>query len=71
MKDNKRYVVYSDEGMVNGPSTIIFDGENWFLEDEWSFEEDFIEEINSLKIGESLITPDSGVTYTVRIWRVK
>ena len=71
MKDEKRFVVYYDEGILDGPLTDIFNGEDWLLGDEWSFEEDFIEELKSLKLGESLITPDSGVTYTVRIWRVE
>ncbi|MHA1971735.1 MAG: hypothetical protein ACTSW1_02010 [Candidatus Hodarchaeales archaeon] len=71
MKDEKRFVVYYDEGILNGPSTNIFNGDDWLLEDEWSFEEDFIEELRNLKIGDSRITPDSGVTYTVRVWRVE
>jgi len=71
MKDNKRFVAYFDEGIVNGPMTQILDGEEWMEGDEWSFEDVFKDELKSLKIGHSVITPESGVTYTVRLWRVE
>ena len=71
MKDIKRFVVYFDEGIVDGPTIKILEGESWIDEDEWDFEEDFKEELKSLKIGESVITPFNGITYTVRLWRVE
>lgn len=71
MKDTKRFVAYFDEGMVDGPATKILEGESWIDEDDWDFEEDFREEVKALKIGESVTTPFSGITYTVRLWRVE
>jgi len=57
--------------MVDGPMTKILEGESWIDGDEWDFEEDFKEELKSLKIGVSVTTPFSGITYTVRLWRVE
>ena len=45
MKDIKRFVVYFDEGIVDGPTIKILEGESWIDEDEWDFEEDFKKEL--------------------------
>lgn len=71
MEEKKRFVAYFDEGIQDGPITKILDGVLWIEEEDWDFEEDFREEIKSLKLGECLTTPFSGITYTVRIWRVE
>jgi len=57
--------------MVDGPTTKILEGESWIDEDDWDFEEDFKDEVKALKLDESVTTPFSGITYTVRLWRVE
>ena len=69
----KRFVVYYDEGLTIGPKVEIKDGNNiadLFSEDLGWGEADRIR-IGDMVVNESIYSSQSGVTFTVMIWRVK
>ena len=70
----KRFIVYSDEGLEGGPSAKIIEakdddiskvfpsGDGWKIAD-WL-------KISDMRVNESIYASDSGVTFTVMVWRV-
>ncbi len=59
----KRYMVFSDEGIIDGPHVDLVTERD----PDYSYYKDIVKH---LSIGESIITPDSGVSYTIIVTRV-
>jgi len=71
-EEKKRFVVYYDEGIYGGPKTEIrtgYDVNRLFPSGE-GWENSDIQYIERLGVDESMVTASSGVTYTVKVWRV-